>query len=154
MAIHDFTNSARVNNQANRFYFNTIRNRAAEVHPTLYPNAGNRLHSKVDLLVNTNQYYEVDVEGQAINLKRITYHTERAGEKSNVIRIIDPLSNNCSLDGAQRVYNMTQLLNATGSAFLRTGGEFRMRLKPNQAETTKFTGSIQSYFFQGYIRCN
>ena len=153
LVIHDYSPSARASGTQNRFYFNSIRHRSVESHPSLYPNAGNKLHSKVNLLTDTRQFYEIDVEGQSMDDKTLRYHTHRANEKSNVIRIINPASNNCVVSGAQRVYNMTQLLNASGSAYYRVNGELRVRIKPTQVQA-KFTGGLKNYYGYHDVVCN
>lgn len=153
LVLHDFSDAAKNLNRQNKFYFNVIRHGSASVHPSAYPGKGRRLHSKVNLLVDDSQFYEVDVDGQNLHEKHLTYHTHRAHEKSNVIRFVNIANNNCRLGGAQRVGNMTQLRNASGSVYLIQGDQFVARVRPNQTQY-KFRGPLKNYFFSGRIRCN
>ncbi len=152
LVIHDYSDVAKREGTQNKLYFNTIRNGSQDSHPSIYPNAGYELHSKVNLLVNTNQYYEVDLEGQNLNKKTIRYHTERGSEKSNIIRFINVARTNCSFSGARKVSNTTELNNHNGSAYLIKGSEIWFRFLPSAVDG-KFTGTIKPRSISHDVNC-
>ncbi len=147
LLIHDM----RPGGNTNYFFFNTIRNGSVESFPNGVPTAGNH-HSKVNMIVGGGNSYVIDFENQGGHLRRLMYHTERAGERSPAFTIRG-LTDTCSVEGATQVSSPSAVNSSSGSSFYRNGRELTVKLVPN-SQDNKFTGTIRSYKTMNRLLCN
>ncbi len=141
-------------------YFNAIRNNQYPVHPSIYANADDQLHTKFNMLTDTNQVYKVDMDNQDIHDHEVLYLSERANESSNLIRITNTPSKGCYLASATRVYSEAELLSFNGdAAYFRQGiggnrQDLVIRIKAKTPQADKYIGWYMAYSDARRIYCN